>query len=250
MAVESHRKTSILLFRFIKPYHYPVGLSIFSVLACASGYAISVSEDKIHYLFPYISSTGATAPASCYFGLFLNLAAIFTFGTVYYRHLYLEKFNIALISSLPLGEKGAYVKSNGNSNTINDVSFFLGTLSALGMMIAANFQTSQVKSIHFIGAALIFVVGGIYCGIQAYCTYIGNHKNSRDTDGRNYKKLFIIRLFLVIGISVNFAVALIGMLVAINQIDGDTSGTMLHWSPHKKVRDTLIYIFDLDLDLF
>lgn len=226
----SDRKTIILLFRFIQPHHYPIGALVFSAISVISGYAISVSTDKVHYLFPYISSTGTTAPASCYFGIFLNLSSVCAFLSIYYRHSYLEKC-IHECENLPDNSEGSVTFKN-KMHAINDVSFFLGALSAFGLTIVANFQSAHIQSIHFVGAGLVFIVGGIYCWMQVYLTHIGKHMKT------NYScwcyKLFTIRLILAAGITMNLVLVIIGVVVSAQQI-GHTN-IVMHWTPDMKVK--------------
>lgn len=214
-------KTCVILIRFIRPHHFPVLMAIFTTLACVSGYAISVSFDKVHYLFPYISSVGSTAPASCYFGIFLNLASICTAYAMYYRHKYLENHPTMTSSDA------------GSFHLINDVGYFIGLLSALGMMIVANFQTSHVQSIHFFGAFLVFIFGGVYGWMQTYLTRCS--ALFLQQDGGRENKLYYFRLFLVVGISLSFVVAIVGLVISNKQI-GHTAVT-LNWTSDMKASE-------------
>ena len=120
------RYTQCLLFRWLRPHHFIVLMVSSTLLSVILGYAISVSSTKVYFLFPYISDTGTTQPASCYFGLFLNLTSCFFVIIIFYRHGYLEQQNIL---------------KTGRLHILNDLSSFVfGLLTALGIIVAANFQ--------------------------------------------------------------------------------------------------------------
>ena len=172
------RKSEILLFQWLRPHHLILFLLLWTMLGFICSYSISVGTGKVNALFPYISDTGTTAPASCVFGLMLNISAVCGMVVVYFRHGYIEQNN-----------------SSGSRkiHTINDISMFFGLLSSFGLMIVACFQETEVHTVHIVGAVLVFVFGVVYCYLQSYLSYASN-----EVDGMTSKSIIIIRIALTI----------------------------------------------------
>ena len=150
------RKTKVLVFRWIKPHHLITLMVLSMILSIFVGYVISVGNNHVEALFPYISDTGAKPPGSCVFGLLLNIGGMFVFIIMYLRHSQYEKF---------------HARDNRRLHVVNDVTMFLGFTAALGALIVANFQETNVISVHILGALMTFVVGIIYCWLQNYLSY-------------------------------------------------------------------------------
>ncbi|XP_065648859.1 DNA damage-regulated autophagy modulator protein 1 [Hydra vulgaris] len=153
-----NRKTEILLFRWCSSHHFIVFFVSTLLLGMICGYAISVGYQKLPNLFPYISDTGSKPPASCIFGMLLNLASVFAFIIIIIRHSYVE-------NSI----------DNYRVHTLNDIAYFFGFLTALGAMIVSNFQESNALLVHMIGAFMCFACGITYSWIQLYISllYVG-----------------------------------------------------------------------------
>lgn len=54
----------------------------------------------------------------------------------------------------------------------NDISWYVGFLSCLGMDIVANFQVHNLKYVHYAGAGLCFIGGSFYFAFQVSIKYI------------------------------------------------------------------------------
>ena len=219
------RKTTCLLFRFMRPHHFLILMGFFTILSFILGYAISVSLDKVHYLFPYISDTGTTHPASSYFGLCLNLSSVFAAISMYYRHSFLEKQEGAL-TTLKL-------------HMVNDVALLLGGLSAFGIMLVANFQETSVLFLHLIGATMTFALGNIYCWIHTYLTHV------TCSAGGAVKKIVIVRAVLSLVSTLGFFLTVIGANLAGKANGGGT--LILKWTPDLKVSITCFSFYSLPL---
>ena len=207
------RRTSCLLFRFMRPHHFLVLMGFFTILSFVLGYAISISKDQVHYLFPYISDTGTTKPASSYFGLCLNLSSVFAAISMYFRHSFLEKQDILTTPKLHM---------------INDVALLLGGLSSFGIMLVANFQETSVLFIHLIGATMTFVLGNVYCWIHTYLTHV--------TGGSARRKMVIGRATFSLISTIGFILTVIGANLASRENGG---GIILKWTSDQKVSITL-----------
>ena len=217
------RRTTCLLFRFMRPHHFLTLMGFFTILSFVLGYAISVSLDKVHYLFPYISDTGTTTPASSYFGLCLNLSSVFAAISMYFRHSYLEK--------------QPNVLSTRRLHIVNDVALFLGGLSAFGIMLVANFQETSVLLLHLVGATMTFALGNVYCWIHNYLTYV-----TRDAEGGRVKKIVILRVILSTFSTICFFLTMIGANMA-SSANGGKSVIHLKWTADQKVCQISLFQF-------
>lgn len=117
-------------------------------------------------VFPAVSDVGAEPPASCVFGILLSIGAVFGVVIMYIRHSYIEK------------------KSLDNSykiHVLNDVTFLLGVISCIGIMMVASFQWTKrgAHLPHIIGAFLVFVLGNVHCWCQSYLTYLTEQRLNR-----------------------------------------------------------------------
>eukprot|EP00794_Sanderia_malayensis_P006927 gene6928-7705_t len=113
----------VLLCRWIRPHHYIVLMGSLSILAFIT------------------AETGTKPPESCVFGFFLNLSSVLAFVCMFIRH---ENY-----------ADQVFIESQ-SSHFVNDLGLFIGFLSALGMCIVANFQESNVLSVHLVGASMVF----------------------------------------------------------------------------------------------
>jgi len=204
------RRTSCLLFRCVRPHHFLVLMGTFTILSFILGYAISVSLDKVNYLFPYISDTGTTTPASSYFGLCLNLASVFAAISMYFRHSFLEKQEVLPTVRLHM---------------LNDVTLLIGGFSAFGIMLVANFQETSVLTIHLIGAFMTFALGNVYCWINTYISHVIRNETGT-TQG-----MIALRGILSAISTFTFLLTMIGASMAKNE-SGKTIN--LHWTSDQK----------------
>jgi len=212
------RKSKCVLFRWMRPHHFLILMAVTTLLSFILGYAISVSLKHVHYLFPYISDTGTTPPASSYFGLCLNLASIFSIISMYFRHGYLEKQNC--LSTVRL-------------HTLNDVAFLLGGLSSFGIMMVANFQETSVLALHLIGAMLTFILGILYCWVHTYLSYKVVPK------GFSTKTMVYVRGVLSAIATLGFLLTVIGANIASQESKKTIN---LHWTSEQKVRLNITFI--------
>ena len=210
------RKSKCILFRWMRPHHFLILMAVTTLLSFILGYAISVSLKRVHYLFPYISDTGTTTPASSYFGLCLNLASVFSAISMYFRHGYLEKQNCLPTVRL---------------HTLNDVALLLGGLSSFGIMMVANFQETSVLALHLIGAMMTFLLGIVYCWIHTYLSY------KVFPNGLSTKAMVYLRAVLSAIATVGFLMTVIGANIASRESKQTIN---LKWTSDQKV--TLIIV--------
>ncbi|KAK3884752.1 hypothetical protein Pcinc_010991 [Petrolisthes cinctipes] len=121
-------------------------------------YVWSVLEDHVEPDFPYISSTGAFPPESCFFAQMLNIVALLLGVTVWVRHKQIEDHcsKTVTIGRVP-----------GQSR----VAAWLGYSAAAGISMVANFQSINIITVHMVGASLAFGVGTVYLWIQGVLSW-------------------------------------------------------------------------------
>ena len=154
-------------------------------------YTISQVKDIVVTALPFISDTGTTSPASCWFGLFLNATAYIFLMVMVVRYLQIREH---------LTHEQKKVK------VINIISLVIGILAALGVSMVACFQETNVKSMHLIGAFMAFIGGIIYGYMHAYLT----HKLIKESFF-NHKWLMVIRIILatiMLGVMVMMIIAM------------------------------------------
>lgn len=120
-------------------------------------YLWAVYLDHADSVWPYISDTGTTPPESCVFGQLLNLGSVMLAGTFYIRY--------KQVAAFYQGHRRQVLLKR-----VNVVSLWLGSLGALGVSLVANFQETQVVSVHFFGASLTFGLGTVYLWTQVFLT--------------------------------------------------------------------------------
>nr|XP_023024089.1 DNA damage-regulated autophagy modulator protein 2-like [Leptinotarsa decemlineata] len=149
---------------FTKIYVAPVILGIWFPLTFTTTYIVAVCTHHVRPILPYISDTGTWAPESCIFGIMLTFGGFLTTIIVYVRYRQvrdiLEKFDFT-----PRTQK------------VNEWTAYLGCIAAFGCIIVADFQVTNVFSVHLIGAFLCFGLANVYQIIQVdYIIYIDLNK--------------------------------------------------------------------------
>ncbi|GFO20957.1 DNA damage-regulated autophagy modulator protein 2 [Plakobranchus ocellatus] len=123
-------------------------------------YGISVYHGHVEPDFPYISAcissyTAVQAPERCVFAQLVNLGAFLLGANIYIRY-------------LQMAEVLGLLNASSGVRRANRVSLILGWLSAFGLTMVANFQTVEMKAVHYTGAGLAFLLGMVYCWQQTY----------------------------------------------------------------------------------
>lgn len=169
--------------KWIQPHYFLVTMLFFAAAGLLGGLALYYATTP-DAQFPFISDLGETAPASCVFALFINLASMFGFACVYFRYGYLER---------------AHLLETERQNYINSLSVFFGITTMLGMLIVANFPASQLRSTHLAGSMLFFVSLTVYAGIHSYLSMVSMSK-LRD----EFQSFIKVRMALFIFILMSF----------------------------------------------
>ncbi|CAG5125742.1 unnamed protein product [Candidula unifasciata] len=192
----------------------PVSMIVLAAATFVVSYIVAVARGDVRAAFPYISDTGSIRPESCIFGQFLNVVAFLAFCTMYIRFKAVEA----------IAHNALY--DDRKMCRLNKVALVVGLVSAFGTSVVANFQEGTiVEVVHFIGAALTFIAGVLYCFLQSVLSY---HMCP------NYNGLRICRIRLSISL-----VALMGLFVSISAAifafkqwnSTEHSHNKFHWSP-------------------
>ncbi|KAK0054750.1 DNA damage-regulated autophagy modulator protein 2 [Biomphalaria pfeifferi] len=191
----------------------PVSLVLLAAITIGVSYVIAVVNHDVSTVFPYISDTGSNRPESCIFGQFLNIAAFLAFSTMYVRYKAVE----------------AIVHSSNDDHKLrrlNKVSLFFGVLAALGVSIVANFQEgTDVEIVHIIGAGMTFILGVLYCFLQAALSF----HMCPDYNGRC---ICTIRLAISLMSLVALLLTVISAAIALNEWTSKThSSNKFKWLP-------------------
>lgn len=161
------RITEGLLLRWLCPHHFLILMVTSVSLSLVSGYVIAVGSSNVASWFPYITYKTTEPPASCVFGILLNLSVMFALICIYIRHRYLE----------------CDALNNQLNYVINDVAVFLGLVTCFMIIVLTCLQLTKASMPHFFGAFFVYIFANIYCWIQSYLTYatIGNLSTKRQT---------------------------------------------------------------------
>ncbi|KAM3597211.1 uncharacterized protein V6R79_001343 [Siganus canaliculatus] len=116
-------------------------------------FAIAVRNGSVNVTseIPYISTCGSFAPQSTLFSQVCNICSFLALWIVVIRY--------------------QQVKDFGKHGPANNVSIVFGMLSAIGISLIGNFQSSIQLIPHMVGAFLAFVLGTVFFWAQLYLTY-------------------------------------------------------------------------------
>lgn len=142
-----------------KVYFFPIGVFLLFQVTFISTYIAAVLQGHVVPTIPYISDAATYSPESCVFGQFINIGCVLLGIVIYIRYRQIEKL-IYHHSTLAM-----------SSQNLNFKAVWIGIGSCLGCSIVANFQETNVRIVHFIGAFTCFGLGTVYFWLQAYISY-------------------------------------------------------------------------------
>ncbi|GFR58256.1 DNA damage-regulated autophagy modulator protein 2 [Elysia marginata] len=162
-------KMPLMMMLLRRRLHYlPIFTAVFIISAFFLSYGISVHQGHVEPDFPYISTclssyTAVQAPERCVFAQLVNLGAFLLAANIYIRYLQMSE-----VIDLLNGQK--------QTKCLNRFSLALGWISAFGLTMVANFQTVEMRAVHYTGAGLAFLLGMTYCWLQTslsvrYCRW-------------------------------------------------------------------------------
>lgn len=122
-------------------------------------YIVAILEGHVVPNVPYISDAATYSPESCIFGQLINMGAVLLGLTIYIRFRQVKEI---LLMQPDLGDH--LMKQN-------KISMWIGFVSCLGISIVGNFQETNVRIVHYVGALNCFGCGTIYFWMQAMLSY-------------------------------------------------------------------------------
>ncbi|XP_017095107.1 DNA damage-regulated autophagy modulator protein 1 [Drosophila bipectinata] len=140
-------------------YLLPVATFLIFQVTFIGTYIFAVLEGHVVPTVPYISDAATYSPESCVFGQLINIGSVLLGLTIYVRY----RQVLELYEHFPdLG--GAMLRHNR-------LALCCGLISCLGISFVGNFQETNVRIVHFIGAFCCFGCGTLYFWMQALISY-------------------------------------------------------------------------------
>jgi len=175
-------------------YTYPLVSSLLLPATFILTYTLSVSLGHAELDWPYISDTATRPPESCIFSQLVNLGALLVAITFYIRYKQVSEY----CNSYQLSRR---------LRKLNYVSLWIGWGGALGLSIVANFQETEVWTVHIIGLYLCFGLGMLWMWC---CVVTSFHLHPLTTS----KFMLVVRSFLALVNSCAFLLMMIAAEVA------------------------------------
>lgn len=140
-----------------KVYLFPVALFLISILTFFLTSLATILQGITN--IPYISEGGTYVPQGCVFSQFINLACVLL-GIVIHTRFSQIKLLMCYHTDL--------IKS---TSRLNKIAMWIGYGSCFGLNIVANYQLTNVPSVHYFGAFTCFFLGTLYFWFQAYISF-------------------------------------------------------------------------------
>lgn len=140
-------------------YLLPIAVFLLFQTTFICTYIAAIVQGHVVPAVPYISDAATYSPESCVFGQFINIGCVLLGIVIYIRYRQIEKLMYHHTALIPVTSKW------------NSLSVWIGIGSCLGCSIVANFQETNVRIIHFIGAFTCFGLGTVYFWFQALISY-------------------------------------------------------------------------------
>ncbi|KAI1893151.1 hypothetical protein AGOR_G00140960 [Albula goreensis] len=187
----------------------PASLVVWSSATFIFAYITAVLLRHVDPLVPYISDTGTVAPERCVFGLMLNISSFLGVATVYVRYKQVQ---------------GLTDPEDSGLHSLNAFGLALGSISSFGMCIVANFQKTEIVSMHMVGAVVTFGVGALYILAQTLLSYrMQPHVHGKD--------VFWARLTVGLWTSLSMLSMLVSSSIMYSSLPGVDVPRKLHWTP-------------------
>jgi len=142
-----------------KVYLLPICCFLLFQCTFIGTYIASIVQNHVVPDVPYISDSATYSPESCIFGQFINTGCVLLGLTIYirYRQIIHVTDHHEVLKDL--------------IGVLNRRSLFIGLASCYGISIVANFQETNVRIMHYVGAFTCFGFGTIYFWCQSIISY-------------------------------------------------------------------------------
>lgn len=142
-----------------KVFLFPIAVFLVFQTTFIGTYIAAVLQGHVVPTVPYISDAATYSPESCVFGQFINIGCVLLGIVIYIRYRQIEQLIYHHLELMVSSAK------------LNRLAVLLGIGSCLGCSIVANFQETNVRIVHFVGAFTCFGLGTAYFWLQAYLSY-------------------------------------------------------------------------------
>lgn len=142
-----------------KVYLFPIAVCLLFQTTFICTYIAAVLQGHVVPTVPYISDAATYSPESCVFGQLVNIGCVLLGIVIYIRYRQVEQLNYHHMELLQ------------SSIKLNRVAMWIGIGSCFGCSIVANFQETNVRIVHFVGAFTCFGLGTAYFWLQAIISY-------------------------------------------------------------------------------
>ncbi|XP_057212173.1 DNA damage-regulated autophagy modulator protein 2 [Triplophysa rosa] len=190
----------------------PAALVIWSSATLLLSYATAVVLGHADLIIPYISDTGTEVPERCVFGFMLSISAFLGLGTMYVRYKQVQ----ALISA-----------SESGLQLMNYTGLLLGIFSSVAMCVVANFQKTDIISVHLLGAGLTFGPGTLYILVQNAMSY-------RMQPRFHGKDILWARMAVASWSLISIITLFISSVLMYDALPGVDVAKKLHWRPGER----------------
>lgn len=140
-------------------YMLPIAVFLLFNFTFIGTYIAAVLQGHVVPTVPYISDAATYSPESCVFGQFINMGCVLLGITIYVRYRQIQE-----ICYRHSDVRQALGRCSGTA-------FWIGIGSCLGISIVGNFQETNVRIAHYVGAFLSFGLGTVYFWMQSYISY-------------------------------------------------------------------------------
>lgn len=142
-----------------KLYLLPITVFLLFNFTFIGTYIAAVLQGHVVPTVPYISDAATYSPESCVFGQLISIGCVLLGITIYVRFRQIQEISLRHPDvQVAIGR-------------INGSAFWVGMGSCLGVSIVGNFQETNVRPVHYVGAFLAFGLGTVYYWMQAYISY-------------------------------------------------------------------------------
>lgn len=184
-----------------KVYLFPIATYLLFQTTFISTYIAAVLQGQVVPTVPYISDAATYSPESCVFGQLINIGCVLLGIVVYIRYRQIQQL---MYHHLELA----------SSSKLNLIAMWVGMASCFGCSIVANFQETNVRIVHFVGAFTCFGFGTIYFWLQAIISY-------NVSPFTHFIRLAHIRIVLAALSTIFFIVVAVTGIISHIQFNGD-----------------------------
>ncbi|KAK4883291.1 hypothetical protein RN001_006610 [Aquatica leii] len=196
-----------------KLHYWPRIMCFWFLISLIITYSMSVGSMHAYKIFPYISDTGTYPPESCIFGQLINLGTLLMVLNMYLRYR-----QVGLVSKL----------HDIECSKLNSSSMWCAMIGCLGLSIVANFQKTNMRGIHFLGADMVLGGGVLYTILQTQISYSFRNLETKPNHCGISIKTIILRIIITILCVILFFILIFCGYASEKDYEGD----LIWWTPN------------------